>query len=175
MTLWGNVAANSAQAPKMKDISPKGSANGSALFGNVTPGAFRPGLAVGVFGAADPSGANAAMPSAGWQIVTRGSGPIATLTINAGGTTYANTDLIKVSGGKVNAAGTLVTNSTGGLTSVTITTAGSGFINVASTTVAVTNATGGASAGSGATFVFTLGGRAGRVMAETLVAMGSLQ
>ena len=63
-----------------------------------------------------------------------------------------------------------MTNSTGGITSVTITSAGEGFVSTG--TVAVTNSTAGASAGANAVLTATLGGRAGRVSYETLVAGG---
>jgi hypothetical protein len=92
------------------------------------------------------------------------------VSVTAGGTGYANSDLIRVSGGTVNAAGSITTNATGGISSIVITNPGSGFVNVSASTVAVTNSTAGASAGSGATFTLNLGGRAGRVSYETIVA-----
>ena len=78
-----------------------------------------------------------------------------------------------VAGG--NAAVSLSTNATGGALVLTITNPGSGFFLVNATpNVAITNATGGSTGGSGATFTAVAGGRAGRVSYETLVAMGSL-
>ena len=103
-------------------------------------------------------------------------------------TGYSNTDRITVSNGIVNATATVATNATGGALTFTITNPGL-FSNTAANAtavVAIANATGGASGGSGATFsanlasstggtvTIALGGRAGRVHHETLVAMGSL-
>ena len=178
MPLWTNLnQANG--APRWKHVAGAPVADGQTLFMNVTPGAVYTGQAVGVFGI-DKNEIHAAKQkygtaTPGWNIIRFGTGPVNTLAINAAGTGYANTNLINITGGSVNATGTLVTNSTGGLTSVAITGAGSGFINVAATTVAVTNATGGATGiGTGATFVVTLGGRAGRVQGETLVEISTI-
>jgi hypothetical protein len=177
MPLW--TKTNQANgAPRQKHVIAANVANGQVLFANITPSAFIPNQIVGVYGIDKTeinSSAAYGAATSGWCTIRFGTGPVNTLAINAAGTGYSNTNLIKVSGGTVNAAGTLVTNSTGGLTSVAITTPGSGFSNVATTTVAVTNSTGGATGiGTGATFVVTLGGRAGRVQGETLVALSRL-
>ena len=103
-------------------------------------------------------------------------------------TGYSNTDVITASNGVVNATATVATNATGGSLTFTITNPGLFSNTAANNTVVVTiaNSTGGASGGSGATFsanlasstggtvTVALGGRAGRVHHETLVAMGSL-
>ena len=103
-------------------------------------------------------------------------------------TGYNNTDVITVSNGVINATATVATNATGGSLTFTITNRGL-FSNTAannSAVVTIANSTGGASGGSGATFsanvagstggsvTITLGGRAGRVHHETIIAMGSL-
>ena len=103
-------------------------------------------------------------------------------------TGYSNTDVITVSNAVTNATATVTTNATGGTLTFTISNVGL-FSNTQSNTnlvVTIANSTGGASDGSGATFTaniapstsgtitLTLGGRAGRVQYETLVAMGSL-
>jgi hypothetical protein len=107
---------------------------------------------------------------------------IASATASVGGTGYNNTDVWTFSNGVVNATANPVTNSTGGIVSLTMLTLGKGFSNNTNTVKAVANSTGGSSAGSGATIVVTvgaaniqavLGGRVGRVEYETLVAMGS--
>lgn len=115
---------------------------------------------------------------------------LANVTLTGTATGYNNTDVITVSNGTINASATLTTNSTGGISnnSFTITNVGL-FGNAqsnAQAVVAIANSTGGASAGSGATFsvnlaastnggaTITLGGRAGRTTYETLVA-GSIQ
>ena len=103
-------------------------------------------------------------------------------------TGYSNTDVVTVSNGVINATATVATNATGGTLVFTITNRGL-FSNTAannSAVVTIANSSGGASGGSGATFsanlaastggtvTIALGGRAGRVHHETLVAMGSL-
>lgn len=176
MALWGSNSAIANNAPKTGIID-RSDVRGNTAFGNTTVGAFRTNQAIGVFGVDTAETINAAanaVTHAGWVKVVQGVGSVANLVIVAGGSSYTNTDLIRVSGGTSNASGTLVTNSTGGITSVTITGAGAGFKSVATSTVAVTNSSGGTSAGSSATFTLTLGGRAGRVQMETLVAMGSI-
>jgi hypothetical protein len=110
-------------------------------------------------------------------------------TINYTGTAtgYSNTDLVRVSNAIINATASVSTNATGGTLTFAITNVGL-FSNTTSNTqvvIAVTNATGGVSGGSGATFtsanlvpstggtvsINTLGGRSGRVNYETLVAI----
>ena len=115
---------------------------------------------------------------------------IANVTVTGSATGYSNTDTIRVSNGSVNATATMTTNSIGGVSnsSFVITNVGL-FANVAANSnlvVTALAANGSASAGSGATFSVkvanstdanvsvTLGGRAGRVTYETIVAMGSL-
>ena len=188
MPQWGNTdaAANSVKyATELTDGQCQGSgnvnkaANNAALFGNTTLSAFVPGKEVGQFPVtvqemANTQGERHDVTHAGWNMRHAWSGPVVSFGVSVGGTGYANTDLVKVSGGTTNAAGAISTNSTGGIVSVAVTTSGNGFINVSSSTLAITNATGGASAGSGSTLTFTLGGRAGRVFYENIVAMGSI-
>lgn len=173
MPLWGknNLKTN---APKFKvietDVAAGPSKGNNTAFNNTSPGVFNPGRAIGVFGANDQNvTASGKIAHSGWHICRQGTGPVKSLTISVGGTGFANTDLVKVSGGAVNASATVSTNATGGLATLTITGGGGGFMNVSTSTVAVTNSTGGASAGSGATIVPVLGGRAGRVHYECLV------
>lgn len=179
MPLWGK-ANSKANAPKYKVIESQVAAGPSkgnnTAFNNVTMGVFHPGQIIGVWGA------NATQVSAatkknidhtGWHYVRQGTGPVASFTITAGGTGFSNTDTFKVavSGtGSVNATGTVSTNATGGITALTITTGGKGFSNASSATLTFANSTAGASAGSGQTIVPVLGGRAGRLHYECLVA-----
>jgi hypothetical protein len=117
--------------------------------------------------------------------------------VAAGGSSsgYTNTDYIVISNTGTdssvtlsNATATLTTNSSGGITTVTMTSFGL-FQNTkvaGNLLVTAYAANGAASSGTGATFTptltnssggsitLTLGGRAGRVATETLVAMGSL-
>lgn len=154
------------------------------MFDNTTPGAFITNMAVGVFGVSVTEMANNTANSskeipahAGWVYRKAFTGPIVSVGVSAGGSGYSNTDVVTVASPQAggNATATVTTNSTGGITSLTLTAAGSGFLAVnAAANVSIANSTGGASGGSSATFVATAGGRAGRVHTETLVAFGSL-
>lgn len=169
MSLWGKVDANTS-APKYKilDISPN---TGVQLYGTRVVG-----IDVG------EQQSNKKINHAGWNRVIRGTGGVTSITVTAGGTGYSNTDTLRVnnsavainSSAQVNCTATIVTNSTGGIVSATITGAGKGYPNTSVITTSALASGGGASAGSGATFTYTLGGRAGRVHTETLVAMGSM-
>lgn len=155
-----------------------------AMFSNVTPGAFVNNMATGVFGVSAQEMANnttnhaADQPAhAGWVYRKAGTGPIVSVGITAGGSGYDNTDVMTIASPQAggNATVTMVTNSTGGVTALTITNSGAGFLAVdASANISIANSTGGATAGLGGGFTATAGGRAGRVHTETLVAMGSL-
>jgi hypothetical protein len=97
----------------------------------------------------------------GWVKVTYGKGPVANVTISAGGTGYTNNSNITFTGDGTGAAGTVQT--TGGvITGVTLTSGGSGYTTAPTLSVA---------GGTGANLVATMGGRAGRVHYETLVAL----
>lgn len=156
----------------------------SAMFDNTTPGAFITNMATGIFGVSVTEMSNNVTNKAqdrpahaGWVYRKAYTGPIVSLAVNAGGVSYNNTDVIVIASPQAggNGAGTLSTNSTGGITSVVLTTPGAGFLSVnATANVSIANSTGGASAGSNATIFATAGGRAGRVHTETLVAFGSL-
>lgn len=191
MPLWGFTDANTA-APKMRYILPKNPTRGPVLYGNTTPGAFASASAIansqqraiGVFGEDGNEAAklrlhNLPRPAhAGWVKVIQNVGPLVGLTKTAPGSGYSNTDFIKVTSSVANsvfASANIVTDNIGAIVSTNITSGGFKFTNVASLTVAIRN-TGdtGASAGSGATFTPVLGGRAGRVQMETLVAGGSM-
>lgn len=180
MAQWGNTddAANSVLWAVSQLNKPANTVNQTALYGNTTVGAFELGEINGQFGAntAETTANSGALAHAGWQLKTSGTGPIISLTINAGGSGYSNTDVLKFTAtgtGTVNATGSITTNSTGGITAVAVTAAGAGFKN---TVVYATfaNSTGGASAGSTANVAAAVGGRAGRVTWETLVAMSTI-
>lgn len=119
---------------------------------------------------------------AGWVSQKIGTGPIASVTITNGGQNYNSAGYIVVSGGGdgtvnlaytiANSRNTLQTYSSNSywntIATVVIHSPGAGF-NVAPTLVA-----NGPNSANFATFSVTLGGRAGRVNYETLVAMGSM-
>lgn len=172
MALWGKTDA-AASAPKNKNvISTKGS-RGNTAFDNTTPSALVTNLAVGVFGVSTAEAqATTKVAHPGWVLRKAYTGPVDKIAITAQGTGYTNGDFVKVSGGHVNAVAAVGTDAAGKATSLTFTNHGEGFVNTSTLTVAVVNSTFGATTGSGATFTVTLGGRAGRVHNETLVAGG---
>lgn len=157
-----------------------------AMFNNTTPSAFLSGQAVGVFGVSATEQSNNTLNDskevgahAGWNLRRAGTGPVIGITANGTPLAYNNNDVISVlSPGGTNAAISFTTNATGGSLTFTVTNPGSGFnlVTVPTSNVSVTNATGGTAAGNTTTtnFTVTVGGRAGRVHYETLVAMGSL-
>jgi hypothetical protein len=185
MSRWGTSDySNNTSKQYALDTFNKGNnaiANGSALYHNTTPSAFTNGMVQGLYGVTNTmvqaAQANHAtlLSQPGWTLVRQGTGPVLTITASPGGTSYNNTDVLTISGnGCVNCTSNPVTNSTGGILSFTNIVPGFGFPNTAYVTKAFANSTGGASSGSGATVVITLGGRAGRINREVLVATGSM-
>jgi hypothetical protein len=193
MAQWGTQANNAGNSAiwAVADVNLHvNTANQSRLFNNTTPDAWRNGNvaineATGQFGISANllSTTNKAVAGSegkrvthtGWNLRTQGTGPVTTITITAGGSGYSNTDKIIISPASanvaaVNATATLTTNATGGVTNVVLTFGGTGFVNNAIAQFKVANSTGGNSAGTAATFTFTVGGRAGRVFYECLVA-----
>lgn len=88
------------------------------------------------------------------------------ISIVAGGSGYANTDWVKVTGhdfltnkiiGAHNANAMLSTNSTGGITSIYLANVGSGFSNIANVSYTVSNTSGANSVGTGANLSITIG------------------
>jgi hypothetical protein len=177
MALWAANGANANAAPKAGATDR--SVLGNTAFGNVTSGAFRSNVAIGVFAVDVAEMANVianGVSHPGWVKVVQGTGPATSITISAAGGSYVNGDVATVASTQAggNATFTVGTNATGNIVSLTLVSGGAGFKSVATSAVTIANSTGGASAGSGATLVPVLGGRAGRVNYETLVAMGSI-
>lgn len=173
MPLWGRNDADANTAPKYH-ILDNNTAIGNTMFGNVTVGSFTSKAAVGVFGVDSTEGTvSNSVTHSGWVKVTQYTGSVTGGAVTNAGASYSNTDLVVVSGGTVNASFSVSTNATGAIQSITLVTPGSGFKSK-TPTVAAANSTLGASAGSGATFSVTVGGRAGRIFMETLVATGSI-
>jgi hypothetical protein len=159
-----------------------------AMFDNTTPSVFLTGMAVGVFGVSATEVANTGserVAHAGWNLRRAGTGPIVSGVYTNSGTGFNNNDILvvnsPVAGG--NATFNMTTNSTGGAVTLTLNTAGFGFTGsgqgnavIATSNLAITNATGGTAAGNTTVTYFkvTAGGRAGRVHHENLVAFGSL-
>lgn len=162
MSLWGKRdQANNAPKYKIMDNSPN---TGIQLFGTKVVGLD-----------AGEVQASSRATHAGWNKVQYGVGPVVTAAANAAGSGYSNGDVLVLYGGTSNASFTVATNGSGGITGLTKTSGGKGFTNASatSTVVKVANLASN-SAGTGATFTFTLGGRAGRICTEVLVAMGTM-
>jgi hypothetical protein len=174
MSLWTQSDA-AAGAPKHPGVAAVGNASGSSLFGNTQIAAFNTGSreAVGIFGVdtteqrVSASG-NTHPQHSGWVLVTRGTGPITSITANTN-SVATNTYLTFTGGGTgaIQANASVVVNVNNYIVRVELNEA-TGFIGgsylVAPTITQVGNAT----------FTITMGGRAGRVQTETLVATGTI-
>lgn len=182
MALWGknDSAADSTKfAPAQVNRAPT-SANKTTLFGNTTTGTWQNNntamkKAVGQFGVSAAEAANTAgegkkVAHAGWNLRTRGVGPLTTITVATAGRLYANSDTFSIAAGTggTAATGNVVTNATGNVVSYSVSNWGANF-NAAAPTVTITTST-----GTGASITAVAGGRAGRIQYETLVAMGSI-
>lgn len=181
MALWGKTdnANNSTIFAATQVNRTPNAATRTTLFGNTTTGAWQNNgvamkIAVGQFGvsaaeAANTTGEGKRVAHAGWNLRTRGTGALATVTVTAAGTGYANTETFVIAAGTggTNATGNVVTNATGNVVSYVLTSAGANF-NSATPTVTFT------ANGVGASITARAGGRAGRTQYETLVAMGSI-
>jgi hypothetical protein len=185
MSLWGNLDGRTGNnKPKFANTTYRisnSTINGSAANTAKFYGA--------VYGVAPNEQANTLARAdgthpqhAGWVSQKIGTGPIKTVTIVNGGQGYNSAGYIVVSGGGdgtvnlaytiANSRNTLQTYSSNSywntIATVTVVNGGAGF-NVAPTLVA-----NGPNSANFATFSVALGGRAGRVQYETLVAMGSI-
>jgi hypothetical protein len=176
MSVWSNSDSANA-APIFPGVAGVNNANGSQMFGNTQIGAFNTGLreTTGIFGVDTTeqtvsATSNTHPQHAGWVLVTRGTGPIISVTANTGAVT-TNGALTLTGGGtgavqanvyiSVNTQGYVV-NSAIQINEL------SGFIGGNYLTVPAHGTAG------NAVFTFTLGGRAGRSQTETLVATGTI-
>lgn len=178
MALWGNLDASN-NAPVFADTGGYGATantQDATIFGNVTIGATRADVAMGMFGIDSTeksvtTGDGAKGTHAGWVLRTAYTGPVTSITLNApavgvnsyitftGGSSGAGAGLT----GNVTANAIITVNSQFWIDSVTLLSGGS----YANTPVASANQ-------GNASFTLTMGGRANRVFQETLVAMGSI-
>jgi hypothetical protein len=161
-------------APKFTGLDV--TANSEVLYGNTTANVARAGMTTTIL-AVDAT-----------EIGIAGD-KVLRIKIVDGGTGYTNGEIIRVNGATTNANVVITTNSTGGITSVTIGNTGVGVVPTSN--LAIVNSTFGATVtGSGANLVFMLGEgkkiphtgwvlrkegtgqRAGRVQYEVLVAGG---
>lgn len=180
MSLWGNLdAANN--APKHGSTAgyggntPQVTGNTQVYYANTKIGAFAAGEALGVFGVDAQEQANTNTTStttghpahAGWVLRKVGTGPVVTITANAGAVavnSYISFSKGDGAAGSGNTAAnaSITVNTAGYIQSITINSGGL----YANTPLATPNT-------GNAVFTLTMGGRAGRIQAETLVAMGN--
>lgn len=173
MSLWGlrDLSNNAPIFPPAAGLG--NTSNGMVMYQNTTPSGFVSNVAIGIYGTktADMAGANveANVTHAGWNMITLGTGGIATLSVNVGGAGYSNSNnyLVFTGGGGTGANASYVVNANGGLISVTILNPGYGYTSAPTVTARNANT-------SAATFTVSMGGRSGRTMKECLVAAGSL-
>jgi len=177
MSVWSNSDSANA-APIFPGVAGVDNANGSQMFGNTQIAAFNTGLreTTGIFGV-DVTEQTVSMSSnthpqhAGWVLVTRGTGPIISVTANTSAVN-ALSGYITFTGGGVGAvqANAYVTvNAQGYVVNSAIQIHElNGFRGGNYLTVPAHGTAG------NAVFTFTLGGRAGRSQTETLVAMGTI-
>lgn len=179
MSLWSKSDSSNA-APKFSGVSTgiAASATGAALYGNTQIGAFQTGYkgTVGIFGVDTTeqgvsASSNTHPQHAGWVAVTKGTGPIATITANANSyspDSISGTVYLTFSGGGTGttaANAQIVANATTGLiTGIQLNSGG----NYERAPVV------GAVANSNVAITIVMGGRAGRTQTETLVAMGTI-
>lgn len=168
MALWSNTDANTS-APKFAVASGFGvSGNGDALFENQTIDAFVDNAAVGVFGVTTTEkSSETSAQHAGWIIKKQGTGPVVSITANTGAFSPDGNVFITFTGGgtgNTTANARVTVNSVSKL--ITGVTVNAGGEYLTAPTASAVNAN--------ATFTITMGGRAGRVQSETLVAMGSI-
>jgi len=203
MSLWGNLDASN-NAPIFWDAggyTPNVSANASVtanaangqfagIYGNTTIGFWREGVSTGIFGV-DTTEASSLLTTgdgrtvthAGWVERIAFTGPVLSIATNAaavtvnsfvtfnGGSSGAEAGMT----GNVAANARIFVNTTGHIVNVVVNLGGS-YANTprvenlfhAANNVLITPSY------SNAVFTLTMGGRANRVVQETLVAMGSM-
>jgi len=179
MSLWGNLeAANNAPKssamPGYGGSTPQVTSNAQVYYANTRINSFITDAAIGVFGvsASEQSNATSTLQGvpqhAGWVVRKVGTGPVVSITANAGSVatnsfiTFSQGNGIAGSGNTA-ANARISVNTAGYITAITINSGG----EYANTPIAT------ATSGNSALTV-TVGGRAGRVQTETLVAMGSM-
>lgn len=146
MSLWKNTdhAANSVKGAVRAFNKASGkaaiAANNTALYGNVTPGAFVANMAVGQFGVstaemANTDGEAGRIAHPGWVIRRAGTGPVTAFAVSTPGAGYGNGETIRVSNGTVNATGVITTNAAGNIASVAVSEDGAGFLGAGLVTI----------------------------------------
>ena len=176
MSVWSNSDSANA-APIFPGVAGVDNANGSQMFGNTQIAAFNTGLreTTGIFGVDTTeqtvsATSNTRPQHAGWVLVTRGTGPIISVTANTGAVTTNGALTLTGGGTGATQANVYISVNTQGyvVNSAIQINELSGFIGGNYLTVPAHGTAG------NAVFTFTLGGRAGRSQTETLVAMGTI-
>jgi hypothetical protein len=176
MSLWSNSDSANA-APIFPGVAGVNNANGSQMFGNTQIAAFNTGLreTTGIFGVDTTeqtvsATSNTRPQHAGWVLVTRGTGPIISVTANTGAVTTNGALTLTGGGTGATQANVYISVNTQGyvVNSAIQINELSGFIGGNYLTVPAHGTAG------NAVFTFTLGGRAGRSQTETLVATGTI-
>jgi hypothetical protein len=176
MSLWSNSDSANA-APIFPGVAGVNNANGSQMFGNTQIAAFNTGLreTTGIFGVDTTeqtvsATSNTHPQHAGWVLVTRGTGPIISVTANTGAVTTNGALTLTGGGTGATQANVYISVNTQGyvVNSAIQINELSGFIGGNYLTVPAHGTAG------NAVFTFTLGGRAGRSQTETLVATGTI-
>ena len=124
MSLWGKLdAANN--APKHKSIIAGSTARGNVAYQNTTVNSFVDKQGATLYGV-NTTEANLIQKGVhpGWVIMRTGAGPVASITVNAGGVNIANGETVTLSNGYSNGLLTLTSNATGNVASAVITTGG---------------------------------------------------
>jgi len=175
MTMWNTTDANTG-APKGMVASGLGvSANGNVMFDNVTVGAFKTGVALGVFGVSAAEAANtvkegANTTHAGWVLRTQGTGYVNGIEVLSGGAGYTpGTGFITFANGGsgVGANATYTANAAGNISSVVMNYVGNTYNTTPTANIVAAYTV-------QASLRVVMGGRANRIMYETLVASGNI-
>lgn len=186
MALWGNKDyPNSNQKPVFANTT---TTTSNSVINSTTANVVY-GVVAGVSATEQENALAAPVPQhAGWVSMKIGTGPITAVTVGAGGSGINAAGFIVLTDGSPLGRGTLAnlsftiantqntlqaysTNAAwNGVATVTVVNGGSLYSDAGDITYAVSNAAN----TTQPTLTFTLGGRAGRVQTETLVAMGSI-
>jgi hypothetical protein len=176
MSVWSNSDSANA-APIFPGVAGVNNATGSQMFGNTQIAAFNTGLreTTGIFGVdvteqTVSATSNTHPQHSGWVLVTRGTGPIISVTANTGAVTTNGALTLTGGGTGATQANVYISVNTQGyvVNSAIQINELSGFIGGNYLTVPAHGTAG------NAVFTFTLGGRAGRSQTETLVATGTI-
>jgi len=177
MSLWNTTDANTS-APKYAVAGGLGvSANGRVLYNNTQVHAFKTGVALGVFGISSGEAQNttregANTTHAGWVLRTQHTGGVQRIDVVSGGAGYTPSEVGFIEfgsvGSGVGANATYYVNDTGNVANVVLNNSGNSFNTRAVTANANTTYD------EAAVFSVVMGGRAGRITYETILASGNI-